>query len=57
MPATKPHTVRIGKRVHRCRTVREGRQYLAERGYVSVTGRGRGQIWIKTKTGALAYID
>ena len=57
MPTTKPHTVRIGKRVHRCRTVREGRQYLAERGYVSVTGRGRGKIWIKTKTGALAYID
>ena len=57
MTATKPHTVRIGKRVHRCRTVKEGRQYLYDKGYIRVTGRGKGQIWIKTKTGALAYID
>ena len=57
MATTKPHTVRIGRRVHRSRTVREGRQYLADRGYTRFTGRGRGQMYISQRTGALAYID
>lgn len=57
MPATKPHTVRIGRRVHRCRTVWEGRQYLAEKGYSRVTGRGKCSVYISQKSGSLAYID
>lgn len=57
MATTKPHTVRIGRRVHRCRTVMEGRQYLYERGYVRVTGRGKGSIYISQRSGSLAYID
>ena len=54
---TTPHTVRIGKRVHRCRTLKEGRQYLYDKGYIRVTGRGHGSIYIDQGTGALAYID
>ena len=54
---TTPHTVRIGRRVHRCRTLKEGRQYLADKGYTRVTGRGKGVIYINQGTGALAYID
>ena len=57
MAATKPHTVHIGRRVHRCRTVKEGRQYLADMGYTRVTGRGKGVIYISQKSGSLAYID
>ena len=57
MAATKPHTVRIGRRVHRCRTLKEGRQYLADKGYTRVTGRGKGVIYISQKSGSLAYID
>ena len=57
MTTTKPHTVRIGKRVHRCRTVKEGRQYLSDKGFTSFTGRGRKKIYINQGTGALAYID
>ena len=57
MATTKPHAVRIGRRVHRCRTVREGRQYLYDKGYIRVTGRGKGSIYIDQGTGALAYID
>ena len=53
----KPHTVRIGRRVHRCRTLKEGRQYLADKGYTRVTGRGKGVIYISQKSGSLAYID
>lgn len=57
MATAKTHSVRIGKRVHRCRTLKEGRQYLADKGYSRVTGRGRGQIYISQKSGSLAYID
>ena len=53
----KPHTVRIGRRIHRCRTLKEGRQYLYDKGYTRVTGRGKGSIYISQKSGSLAYID